>query len=87
MDIVRYIRNMRMHGLALRLLMNNEQKTLSGWLGYQRDLTYVNDDFAEEVIKVQDLWNQADNVSNREKILIGDLKHLLGWEMKEMEDE
>ena len=42
---------MRMHSLALRLLMNAEQKTLSGWLGYKRDLDYINNEHAEEILE------------------------------------
>jgi len=33
------------------------------------------------------LWNQAEDVSNKEKVLLGELKQLLGWEEKGLEDE
>lgn len=76
-----------MHGVALRLMMNSEQKAISGWLGYKRDLEYVNDEQAREDQEAQDLWNQAEDVSNKEKVLLGELKQLLGWEEKGLEDE
>jgi hypothetical protein len=32
---------MRMHGLALRMLMTKEEKQVCGWLGYKRHVKYT----------------------------------------------
>jgi hypothetical protein len=46
-DIVRYVQRQRMHGAALRLLMNDEQRNLSAEFGYLRCISYV-EDFQEK---------------------------------------
>jgi hypothetical protein len=74
LDLVRYIQRIRMHGLALRLLMNEDHKRISGWLGYRRDIEHINDTELEDHVLGQDCWNQADGLSNAEKVFVGKIK-------------
>jgi len=45
LDIARYIRRIRMHGLALMLLMDDEHTKVSGMLGEKRDVKFVQEEF------------------------------------------
>ena len=38
-----------MHGIALRLLMNQDMEKVSGWFGYKRDVSYAGGKMAGDV--------------------------------------
>jgi len=60
-----------MHSFALRLLLNQDQKRISGWLGYKRDLAQMNSHQDKAHLQQQDEWNQVEVVTNAEKVLLG----------------
>ena len=41
LDLVKFMQRMRMHGVALRLLMSSDVERVSGWFGYKRDIKYA----------------------------------------------
>ena len=49
LDLVKSMQRMRMHGLALRLLMNHDVEKVSGWFGYKRDISYAGGEMAGDV--------------------------------------
>jgi hypothetical protein len=46
LDLVKFIQRLRMHGVALKMLMNKDIMAVSGWFGYRRDLSYAGGDMA-----------------------------------------
>jgi hypothetical protein len=46
MDVVKFLQRLRMHGVALKMLMNRDIMQVSGWFGYKRDLSYAGGEMA-----------------------------------------
>jgi hypothetical protein len=41
MDIIKFVQRLRMHGVALKMIMSKDVKDVSGWFGYKRDIKYA----------------------------------------------
>jgi hypothetical protein len=41
MDIVKFVQRLRMHGVALKMIMSKDVQDVSGWFGYKRDIKYA----------------------------------------------
>jgi hypothetical protein len=68
---------MRMHGFALRLLINDDVKIFSAWLGYKKDLSYVIRSQKKQVTEKDDFWNKAENVGTDENDTFMQIQKLL----------
>ena len=41
LDLVKFIQRLRMHGVALKMLMDKDVLQVSGWWGFKRDVRYA----------------------------------------------
>jgi hypothetical protein len=66
--------------LALRMTMPKETKKVVGWLGFKRDIKYVNVkplSTDEELNRQENYWNEAAEISKEEEKILEKIKELL----------
>jgi hypothetical protein len=75
LDIVKFIQRLRMHGVALKMLMNKDVRSVSGWFGYKRDLSYAGGEMAGTNARNQEeYWDLTENISLKGKRILEQIK-------------
>ena len=67
---------MRMHGIALRMLMSNDVRQVCGWLGYKRGVQYARMR-QEENSEEENYFDLGEQVGQEESELLNYLKKII----------
>jgi hypothetical protein len=71
LDLVKFIQRLRMHGVALKMIMDKDVKDVSGWFGYKRDIKYAGGKMAGINQENQEqYWDLTENISVKGKNLL-----------------
>ena len=89
LDIVRFIQRMRMHGVALRMMMNEDVMKVSGWFGYKRHIKYAQEQIGneKEVEENEDFWDLAEEVGPKERKLYDTVKKIMKIDADNQEED
>ena len=64
MDIIRFIRRLKMHGVSMNFLQKTSHVYSSAWLAYKRPLRFIEKDREiKEKESIREKWKDIENLS------------------------